>query len=257
MPKITKTTNYLQLLLTGAPGSGKSAFAASACQVEKLGRVLVLDCGNSYGTYFGVPGFESLTDVYQVTNLIELIELVNEHVRVKDSKFDTVIVDEVNRLYGYGASQYLNTPSIKKAPKRTIIDFGGGFESIQMFMGDWRSTHDIFQQITDELISLPINLIMCCLAGRYEEESTGRPFIGVSLPGKAAGWLQSRFNNYWHLEVDTNRKTKEVNYKVHFTPSGIIQARTRGLNLVKTLGNSAQNITLNDVYYKLYGDSNE
>lgn len=254
MPKITSKTNFLQLLLTGEPGSGKSAFAASACNIKELGKVLVLDCGNSFGTYFGVSGFENLVDVYQVTDLIELIKLINELIRVENSEFDTLIIDDVHRLYTFGMDTYLNTPEVKKAPKRTVINFGGGFETIQMFQGDWRPTHAIFQQITDELLAAPINLIMCCLAGRYEEEASGRPFIGVNLPGKAAGWLLSRFSNYWHLEVKTDRKTKEVNYVVHFTPSGIIKARTRGLDVAKILGNSAQNITLKDVYSKLYGE---
>lgn len=205
MPNLSeiKTEGNVKVLLIGAPGAGKTCFAASF-----PGPILYMDFDNKVDSaalfYKDNPELLSQVEVRQLStsftadpmaefNRIVATELIPQQ-RTGEMKYKTVVLDSISSFSHLALMHILQTnPGIK------------GVVTAQGKMTD--QTHygvllREFKRLIPGLLTLPCNVVMCAHVDTYKDQNTGVIIREASMDGSYSQKLPQAFKEVWHMYVD-------------------------------------------------------
>jgi hypothetical protein len=202
-----KTEGNLKILLTGAPGAGKTCFAASF-----PAPIMYLDFDNKVDSaallYKNKPELLQGIEVRQLSSglnvdpLTELSKIISqEFIPQQQSgtmKFKTLVLDSISAFSSATLAHIIKTnPGIK------------GVETAQGRMPD-RPHYGVllreFGRLIPGLLTLPCNVIMCAHLETYKDASTGVIIRGPMMDGSFDQKLPQFFKESWFMYVDDKGK---------------------------------------------------
>lgn len=202
-----KTESNFKLLLIGAPGAGKTCFAASF-----PGPVLYLDFDDKVDSaalfYKNKPELLQNIEVRQLSRqlnadpLVVMNKIISDELipqqRAGEMKWKTIVVDSISAFSAATLQHIINTnPGIK------------GVETKQGKMPD-RPHYGVllreFSRLIPGLLTLPCNIVMCAHVDTYKDDTTGIIIREAQMDGSYAQKLPQAFKEVWYMYVDEKGK---------------------------------------------------
>lgn len=170
---------YVNLLVYGEPGAGKTVLAGSADDVPELRKVLVIDVeGGTYSLKNTYPDVETV----RVQTWKELQDVYNELHR-GDHDFQTVVLDSLTEIQKF--SMYNIMADLIKAKPDMDPDIPG--------MREWGKNIEQIRRFVRGFRDLPMNTIFTALAKSDKNPRTGittkKPYLSGKLADEVAGFL--------------------------------------------------------------------
>ena len=198
-----KTEGNLKVLLLGAPGAGKTCFAASLPYP-----MLYLDFDNKVDSaaLFHKNDKERLAgiDVRQLSkgierNPIEELERIisTELIPQEKSgvlKFKTIVLDSITTFseatlkYIVDSNPGVTRPAFKQGKQPGLQDYG--------------ILKREFAKLIPGILALPCNVIMCAHIDTYKDANTGTIIRSAMMDGSFSEALPIYFKEVWHVFVD-------------------------------------------------------
>lgn len=238
---------HVKMLLYGAPGVGKTTFAAQAGDHSALAPVLFL---NFEGGLLSVVERGDIDEV--PINSMDDLEEVYESLRTQDPAYNdyrTIVIDSGSELYSQALVEATEIGMAraqrqgKNIQDRTVDDTelsDYGRASKQVFR--------IFRAFRD----LPINLITTSTAKftfpRNADKTLVDPIdVGPSFSGNLANQMLGLFDfvHYMYLTEDENGDTIRC---ILTEKAGAYNAKTRGFTFAQSLGAVVENPYLPEMY---------
>lgn len=169
---VTETDDYINMLLYGNPGSGKTVLAGSADAVPELRSVLFIDVeGGTMSLRDRFPDIE----VVRVTSWNDMQLIYNELYEMKHD-YKTVVLDSVTEMQKFSMYNIMRE-LIKEHPDRdpevpSVREWGKNIEQIRRLVRGFRD--------------LPMHTIITALAATDKDAKTGKMMTRPSLSGKLA-----------------------------------------------------------------------
>jgi phage nucleotide-binding protein len=184
---------YLNLLVYGEPGAGKTYLAATAQDHEDTRPILFLDIEGGTTTIRKRKD----VDVIQVRSMSQ-IESVYAELRKEGSNpyYSTVILDSLTEL------QKLDMRTVMKEQYDKRPDTTDIYVPSQR---EWGKSGERMRIIIRGFKDLPVNTIATCMLASDKEESTGITSFFPSLPGKLRSEIPGFFDVVGYLSSKTNR----------------------------------------------------
>jgi hypothetical protein len=169
----TEKVPYLNILVYGESGIGKTVFAGSADQIPDMRPVLFVDIE---GGTFSLQNFGFNVDVVRVTTWNQMQQLYNELAEGKHN-YQTVVLDSLTEIQKFNMYQVMSDMIDKKGPDvdpdiPSIREWGKNMEQIRKFVRAFRD--------------LPMHTIFTALARVDKDDRTGIRWTKPSLSGKLA-----------------------------------------------------------------------
>jgi hypothetical protein len=198
-----RTEENFKLLLIGAPGSGKTCFAASM-----PGPILYLDFDDKIDSaaLFYRGNTELLKNIevrqlsanFQADPIAEFNKIITQELipqqKAGTMKYKTIVLDSISAFSSSALLHILNTnPGIK------------GVITAQGKMTD--QTHygvllREFKRLIPGLLSLPCNIVMCAHVETYKDQSTNTIVREAAMDGSYSQKLPQVFKEVWFMQVD-------------------------------------------------------
>lgn len=250
---LTSGVKWLNMLVYGPYGSGKTTLAASACDVDTLSDVLMLDIES------GAMALEDndrvsrkdRIDRIPITSFQQMAkahEFLKAHCRYRDDpnevdklktlearfkgcepeditepkRYHTVMVDSLSELDQL--TQYELLGFKIDMPLNKALNDG------DMEVADWpifRKNNQMMQLIVRAYRDLPINVTMICHAA-YTQDELKRMFYAPGLTGKLSGQVQGFVDVVGYLTVGKlGEGEKEAPRRLYVQPVGKFDAKNR------------------------------
>lgn len=209
MPSLAeiKTEGALKVLVIGAPGAGKTCFAASF-----PGPILYLDFDDKVDSaalfYRNKPELLNNIEVRQMSRalnadpIVTMNKLITEELipqqREGKMKFQTLVLDSISAFSAAALTHIINTnPGIKG------VETKQGKMPAQPHYGVLLRE---FQRLIPGLLSLPCNIVMCAHVDTYKDDATGIIIREAMMDGSYSQKLPQAFKEVWYLYVDDKGK---------------------------------------------------
>jgi len=187
---------YLNMLIYGEPGAGKTVLAGSASIVEDMCPVLVVDVE---GGTFSLRNTYPNVDVVRIKTFREMQNVYDE-LRKGNTGYKTVVLDSVTEMQK--ASMFAIMIDVMKEDSSrdpeipSIREWGKNIEQIRRMVRAFRD--------------LPMNVIFTCLSMTDKDQKTGKTSYGPSLSGKLAkevsGFVDIVGFLYWKAASDERKQ---------------------------------------------------
>lgn len=164
---------YLNLLLYGDPGVGKTLFCGTAIESEETSPVLFLDCEAGTRT-LASPKFAGI-DVLSVRRIKQMGEIYDQ--LEKENYYKTVVIDSLGELQRVDMNDIMQDQYNRK-PETTDKDVPS--------LREWGKTQVHIRNIVRAYRDLPCNTLFTCHAKTDVDDNTGYVKYLPSLPGKLA-----------------------------------------------------------------------
>lgn len=179
---------YINMLVYGHPGAGKTVFAGSASQVPEMAPVLLIDVeGGSFSLRERHPD----VDVVRVMRFQEMQEVYDQ--LLKGSEYKTVILDSLTEI------QRLSMGAIMRQVVAKEPDRDPEVPSIREWGKNGEQTRGMVRAFRD----LPLNVVFTALAIEEKDQKTGklktRPSLSGKLSMEVAGYMD--FCSYMYTLV--------------------------------------------------------
>lgn len=194
---VKERSQYINILLYGDSGVGKTRLAGSADAVPSLRKVLFVDIEG--GTTTLVNSYPNC-EVVRVKNWKEM-QQVYDALYNKDVDYNTVVLDSLTEIQKFNMSDIMMSV-VQKRPDLdpdvpSMREWGKNLEQIRRFVRGFRD--------------LEINTIFTALARSERDERTGITYTKPSLSGKMADEVAAFLDIVGYLyvkEVSTDGGTK-------------------------------------------------
>ena len=176
---VEDTAEFLNILVYGDPGIGKTVLAGSAAAVAEMAPVLFVDVeGGTYSLRDRYPG----VDVVRVQSWQDVQKLYDELYR-GDHGYKTIVIDSLTEMQKF--SMYtIMTALVKDDPARDP-DVPG--------MREWGKNIEQIRKLVRAFRDLPCNTIITALAMTDKDARTGitrtKPSLSGKLSNEVAGFL--------------------------------------------------------------------
>lgn len=231
---------YLNLLVFGEPGAGKTYLAGTAQDHPKTSPVLVLDVEGGTTTLRQRPDI----DVVQVRSIEQIIEVHNKLVTKNDGYYKTVVIDSLTEL------QKLDLSDIMKELVQRRPDRDPDVPDVR----EWGKTGVHMRKIVRHFRDLPMNTILTALVDPYKD-STGSVVFYPNLPGKMRTELAGFFDVVGYLYTRPSEDgdgENRIDRIIQFTGTQKVIAKDR----TATLGHFMENPTIPMMFDTIHSSNN-
>lgn len=270
---ITDEFEYLNMIVYGVPGSGKTTLAATAADVDEMADVLMLDIESGRLTIkdnkrIKNKGRIDAIRVNSYKQLAEVHKFLQAHCRLRDidtpeaakklivlqsrftgvpvekikepRRYRTVIIDSLSELDALCIYELLGL-SVEMDLSEAMND--GDMEVAQF--AEYKKNNQIMQLIVRAYRDLPINVLMTCHVA-YTQNDLKQMFYAPSLTGKLRNQVQGFVDLVGYLRVGEVPEGKtEAPRRMYFQPVGKFDAKCR---LAKLDGSFFDNPTMKQIF---------
>jgi len=216
---------FLNLLVYGEPGVGKTYLAGTAQDHTKTAPVLLLDVEGGTTTLRHRPDI----DVVQVRSMVQVVEVHNKLKVENNGYYKTVIIDSLTEL------QKLDMSDIMKELVSRRPDRDPDVPDVR----EWGKTGTHMRNIVRAFRDLPMNTILTALVDA-SKDSTGTVTLYPNLPGKMKTELAGFFDVVGYLYTRPDEEQEEITRIIQFTGTQKIIAKDR----TGCLGHWMENATI-------------
>ena len=194
---------YLNMLIYGDSGVGKTTLAGSADAVPEMRPVLFVDVEG---------GTESLRHVYpdvdtvRVTKWNEIADLYSELQRGQHG-YSTIVLDSLTEI------QKFNMYEIMRALMAAFPDRDPDVPS----MREWGKNLEQIRRFVRRFRDLPMHTVFTALSKEDKDEKTGKITTRPSLSGKLAGEVSAFLDIVGYYYVKTVKEEKEDHVRLLLT----------------------------------------
>jgi len=227
--------SYLNLLIYGHPGAGKTYLAGTAEDHPMTSPVLVLDVEGGTVTLRKRKGI----DVIQVRSPQHMKE-IHDELRVNNNgHYKTVVIDSITELQKLDMREVMRE-MLQKRPDRDpdVPD-----------KREWGISGEHIRRIIRAYRDLEMNTIFTALMVDYKDEKTGQVTFSPSLPGKLRNEVPGFIDIVGYLYVMV--EGGEINRRIQLQPTQKVMAKDR----TDALGGFLDNTTIPDMWNLIHGDS--
>ena len=228
---------FLNLLVYGEPGAGKTFLAGTAQDHPKTTPMLMLDVEGGTTTLRHRPDI----DVIQVRSTDHIIEIHNMLVTDNSGYYKTVCIDSLTEL------QKLDMAGIMRELVERKPDRNPDVPDVR----EWGITGSHMRKIVRHFRDLPMNTILTALAEPYKD-NTGAVKLYPNLPGKMRTELAGFFDVVGYLYTFTQQDEEEkeaISRVIQFTGTEKLIAKDR----TASLGNFIQDPTIPAMFDLIHG----
>jgi phage nucleotide-binding protein len=224
---------YLNLLVYGEPGAGKTWLGGTACDSPLTGPVLLLDVEGGAVTL----RHRKDLDVIKVRSMKEIQTVQNEIFKATDPYYRTVIIDSLTEL--------------QKLDMRTVqeLEYNKNPDKVDKEVPSqraWGKSGERMRAIIRDYRDLPVHIIATCLVATEFDEVNGGSNYYPSLPGKLRGDVPGYFDVVGFLKAEEQRVKGEsiVTRTLQVAKTRRVIAKDR----TSALGNLLTNPTIPDMW---------
>jgi hypothetical protein len=171
--QVEEAIPYINLLVYGDPGSGKTVLAGSADAVPELRPVIHIDVE---GGTFSLKDFHPEVDVVRVQSWEQLQQVYDQLHRERGAGYKTAVLDSVTEMQKF--SMYGIMGKLKVARPDLDEDIPG--------MREWGKNIEQVRKMIRAFRDLPMNCIFTALDRKDQNKRTGLTEHRPSLSGKVA-----------------------------------------------------------------------
>lgn len=255
---ITEEASYLNMVIYGPYGSGKTTLFATAADVKEMRDVLYIDIESGAMTIqdsdrISVEGKKHISRirVKSFRQMSKVHEFLKSHCRLRDKEDE----DSIKKLIALEAKFRGVDPKAIKVPKRyhTVgIDSLSELDQLTMYellglpspedikldevlndndmeVADWpifRKNNQMLQLIIRAYRDLPVNFIAVCHAG-YIQDETKKMHYAPGLTGKLSAQVQGFVDIVGYLKVGQATEKGEAPRRLYVQPTGNFDAKNR------------------------------
>lgn len=215
---------YLNLLVYGEPGAGKTYLAGTALDNKATAPVLFLDVEGGAVTLRKRKNL----DVIQIRTM-DQIKQVNDEIfkQGANTYYKTIIIDSLTEL------QKLDMRTVQKSEK---LKGGDKVDEDVPSQRAWGKSGERMRRTISAYKDLPCHVIATCLVGTEYDEANGTTSFYPSLPGKLRGDVPGYFDVVGFLKAESKKVGNETvtirTLQVAKTARVVAKDRTDVLGLV-------------------------
>lgn len=192
MKSPAESIEYLNLLIYGEFGAGKTWFGGTAQDHDDTAPLLVVDIEGGTTTL----RHRQDVDVIQVRNKKQLDDTITALEKDTDRYYKTILVDSLTEM------QKLDMAAVMKAA------FNKNPEKTDIYVPDqraWGKSGERVREVVRRFKDLPCHTIVTCLGAESKDEKTNVTTYYPSLPGKLRSEIPGFFDIVGWLRVETER----------------------------------------------------
>jgi phage nucleotide-binding protein len=220
---------YLNLLVFGEPGAGKTYLAGTAQDHPKTSPVLVVDVEGGTTTL----RHRDDIDVVQARSMQHVVEIHNKLKIDNNGYYQTVVIDSLTEL------QKLDMAGIMKELVERRPDRDVDVPDVR----EWGKTGTHMRQIVRAYRDLPMNTILTALVDPFKD-SSGTVVLYPNLPGKMRTELAGFFDVVGYLYTRPDEEKEVIDRIIQFTGTQHVIAKDR----TAELGNFLVNPTIPEMF---------
>lgn len=215
---------YLNLLVYGDPGAGKTYLAGTALDHKLTKPVLFIDVEGGVTTLRKRKDL----DVIQVRSIKEVIDINNEIIKAGDPYYKTIVLDSLTELQKMDMAWVQEFEYNKLGPEKVDKDIPS--------QRAWGKSGERMRRIITAYRDLPTHLIATCRLGQEYDDSTGITHFYPALPGKLRADVPGYFDVVGFLKADSKKQGNDTvtirTLQVGKTARVVAKDRTDSLPLV-------------------------
>lgn len=216
---------FLNLLVFGEPGAGKTYLSGTAQDHPKTSPVLILDVEGGTVTLRERPDI----DVVQVRSIEQIVEIHYKLYQENNGYYKTVVIDSLTELQKLDMSDIMRE-LVQRRPDRDpdVPD-----------VREWGKTGNHMRKIVRGFRDLPMNTILTALVDPYKD-SSGKVVLYPNLPGKMRTELAGFFDVVGYLYTRPSDEGEDIDRIIQFTGTQNLIAKDR----TASLGHYMENPTI-------------
>jgi phage nucleotide-binding protein len=215
--------SFLNLLIYGHPGAGKTYLAGTAEDHEMTSPVLVLDVDGGTVTLRKRSGI----DVIQVRSPQHMKEIHDSLREDNAGYYKTVVIDSITELQKLDMREVMREMLLKRPDRDPDVPD----------KREWGISGEHIRRIIRAYRDLEMNTIFTALMVDYKDDKTGQVTFSPSLPGKLRNEIPGFIDIVGYLFVTTNGE--EVNRNLQLQQSQKVIAKDRTASLGAMLVNTS------------------
>jgi phage nucleotide-binding protein len=209
-----QSVEYLNLLIYGEPGVGKTRLAGSAADHADTSPVLILDVEG------GVMSLRNRKDidVLQVRDIDTIVKVHDELQKRNGGGYSTVVIDSLSELQKLDMRTVMQE-EYNRQPDRTDKDVPS--------QRAWGKSQERLRRIIRGFKDLPVHTIMTTLVTQVTDEQTNVTHYYPALPGKMRGDAPGFFDVVGMLRVKEEQNGAVIRRLLQIQSSTKVVAKDR------------------------------
>jgi len=183
---VETSVDYINMLVYGDPGVGKTVLAGTASLVPEMAPVLCIDIE---GGTLSVAAQKLDVDVVRVKTWTEMQAVYDELYR--GTEYRTIVLDSITEIQKFSMNQIME--AVTKADPGRDPDIPS--------MREWGKNIEQLRRLTRAFRDLPMNTIVTALAKSDKDPRTGLNKTKPSLSGKLADEVAGFFDEVFYMYV--------------------------------------------------------
>lgn len=236
---VEAASKYVNVLVYGEAGVGKTVLAGSASTVEDMSPVLYLDIEG---------GTRSLLDFYPNTQTVHIkrwadLQKIYDELEKGNHPYKTVVVDSLTEAQKLAMRDLMNRVS----GRDSTVD-----EDVPQ-MQQWLKNIEQTRRFARAMRDLPMNVILTALASK-ERDNRGKDQIRPLMNGKVAGELPGFYDLVLYMYMKPDGRDRKRMVLTNMTDT--VQAKDRSNRLPLTIEDPSMEY-IHGVITGVYGPSNK
>lgn len=216
-----ESVEFLNLLIYGEPGVGKTRLAGSAADHEDTSPVLILDIEGGVISLRESPTI----DVIQIRSIDKLIEVYDKLEEHKGGGYKTVVIDSLSELQKLDMKTVMEQ-EYNANPQRVDKDVPT--------QRAWGKSQERLRRIIRGFKDLPVHTIMTAKVTSVTDEQTNVTHYYPAFPGKMRGDAPGFFDvvGYMRIREEQNGKVRNRVLQIAASSKVVAKDRTDSLGIV-------------------------